>query len=370
MRVQTNITTSSISSAIFSVRRISHYMDYLAALLHARRSRMAEGGQLDVLCRSKNLPELFHEIFPNSEVVGVLDFQRLLVQKLMSELSDFRAHMSGPGADLLNWTLVRFQVENLKVLIRACLKKTPIEEIYRHLVSLPKEFALNTQGLAAAESLEDFTRLVPKGFLRENLKKALEVYRDHSRPFFFEMALDCGYCQGLIARVEILSREDREIIKPIVCQEVDIFHLMMVARGKFHYNLAQDMLLPLHVGGARITHTLFAAMLNDVDLYTSAGRVAERVLDIAPFKQGSNEALIAVDASTLESLAWKRYFRLVNLAFRKGNIGLGAIMGYSGLRRVEVANLITISEGIRSGMAVETIRGRLIPRADIKEVHV
>jgi len=46
-------------------------------------------------------------------------------------------------------------------------------------------------------------------------------------------------------------------------------------------------------------------------------------------------------------------------------MGLGAIVGYAGLRRVEVANLITISEGIRGGMAAEAIRGRLIPRADI-----
>jgi vacuolar-type H+-ATPase subunit C/Vma6 len=103
-------------------------------------------------------------------------------------------------------------------------------------------------------------------------------------------------------------------------------------------------------------------MLNDPDLYTSAGRVAQRVLDAVPFEHGQNDGSMTVDASALEGLAWKRFFRLANLAFRKSNIGLGAIMGYSGLRRIEVANLITISEGIRSSMAAETIRGRLIPR--------
>jgi vacuolar-type H+-ATPase subunit C/Vma6 len=338
-------------------------MDYLAALLHARRSRMAEGEQLDVLCRSKGLPDLFHAIFPNSEVGGALDFQRLLVQELINELSGFRDHMSGPGVDLLNWTLIRFQVENLKILIRASLKRAPIEEIYGHLISLPKELVLNTKGLAAAESPEDFVRLVPKGFLRDNLEKALEVYHDHPRPFFFEAALDHGYFHGLVDRVEKLSREDREIIKPMVSQEVDIFHLMMAARGKFHYNLTPDMLLPMHIEGTRITHALFAAMLNDVDFHASMGRVAERVLDVMLFKQGSSDGSMTVDAPMVESLAWKRFFRLSNLAFRKGNIGLGAIMGYSGLRRVEVANLIAISEGIINRMTAETIRGRLIPRS-------
>ena len=371
MRVQTTIADSGTTTLVIGPKqRIANDLDYLAARLHARRSRMAEAERLDSLCHIRSLPEYFRTIFPESEFKGVLDFQRLLVYELIDELSSFRAYMSGPGADLLDWTLVRFQAENLKVLIRTCLTKAPTEELYGHLVSLPKELALNTQGLAAAESPEDFVRLVPKGLLRENLEKALKNYRDYPRPFFFEAALDRGYFQGLVARTEGLSREDQEIIKPMVYQEVDIFHLMLVARGKFHYSLTPEMLRPLHVAGTRIPRAIFAAMLNDPDLYTSVGRVAERVLDAAPFEHGPNDGSMAVDASALEGLAWKRFFRLANRAFRQSHMGLGAIMGYVGLRRVEVANLITISEGIRNGMAAETIRGRLIPRTDVERAYV
>ncbi len=363
MRVQTPVTSSRISSALFLVRRVSHHMDYLAALVHARRSRMAEGERLDFLCRNKGLPEFYREIYPNSEFREIRDFQRQLVQELISEISDFRTHMSGPADDLLGWTLVRFQVENLKVLIRVCLKKASIEDITGYLVSLPKELSLDTKGLTAAESLEDFVRLIPKGLLQEYLKKSLKVYHDHLQPFYFEAALDCGYFQGLIDRVERLSREDQEIIKPMIYQEIDIFHLMMIARGKYFYNLTSSVLSPLHIRGTKITHALFVAMLNDVDLFASTGRVAERVLDTPLPKQGSSDGLMIVDASMLESLVWRRYFRLANRAFRRGNIGLGAIMGYAGLRRIEVANLIAISEGIKNGMNDETIRSHLIPRA-------
>lgn len=360
--MQTTIADSGTTLVIASKQRIANDLDYLAARLHARRSRMAEAERLDGLCHIRSLPEFYHTIFPESEFKGALDFQRLLVYELINELSGFRVYMSGPGSDLIDWTLVRFQVENLKVLIRACLTKAPVEELYGHLVSLPRELALNTQGLAAVESLEDFIRLIPKGLLRENLEKALKNYHDYPRPFFFEAALDRGYFQGLVARMEGLPREDREIIKPMVYQEADIFHLMLVARGKFHYSLMPEMLRPLHVAGTRITHALFTAMLNDPDLYTSVGRVAERVLDATPFEHATNDGSMAVDASALEGLAWKRFFRLANMAFRQSHMGLGAIMGYAGLRRVEVANLITISEGIRNGMAAETIRRRLIPR--------
>ena len=69
-------------------------------------------------------------------------------------------------------------------------------------------------------------------------------------------------------------------------------------------------------------------------------------------------------------LPWKRFLRLANLAFRQSHIGLGAIVGYTGIRRIEVANLITISEGIRKGMAPETIRARLITHTGEDGAHV
>ena len=360
MRVQAVIEGSGTASTIASSRRIAKDLDYLAARLHGRRSRMAENERLDGLCHIQNLQEYCLSIFPESEFKGILDFQRRLVDELIGEISGLSAYLSGPGADLIDWMLIRFQVENLKVLIRAHLRKIPIEETAGYLMPLPKELALDNRGLTAAASLDDFIRLVPKGVFRENLKKAFEMYRDSFQPFFFEAVLERCYLQELVARMEKLSGEDREIIQPMVSQEADIFHLTLVARGKFHYSLTPEVLWPLHVAGTRIPRALFAAMLNDADLSVSAGRVAQRVLDTALFKQ-DNESM-AASASTLEALAWRRFFHLANLAFRQSHMGLGAIIGYVGLRRVEVANLITISEGIRNDMAAEKIRGRLIPR--------
>ena len=202
-----------------------------------------------------------------------------------------------------------------------------MKELYEHLVPLPRELALDNERLATAVSPEDFVQLVPKGLLRENLEKALGIYRDNPRPFFLEAALDRGSFQGLLVGMEKLSQEDRENVQPMVYQEVDIFHLMLVARGKFYYNLSSEMLRPLHVAGTRITRALFAVMLNDTDLHTSAGRVAQRVLDAAPFEKGLKDGTTVIDASALEVFAWERFFRLANLAFRQSHMGLGAIMG-------------------------------------------
>ena len=51
-------------------------------------------------------------------------------------------------------------------------------------------------------------------------------------------------------------------------------------------------------------------------------------------------------------------------------MGLAAVVGYVGIRHVEVANLITLSEGIVAGIAPETLRARLLPRIDLEGVYV
>ena len=48
----------------------------------------------------------------------------------------------------------------------------------------------------------------------------------------------------------------------------------------------------------------------------------------------------------------------------------GVVAGYAGIRRVEVANLITLAEGIRAGMRAEALRARLIPRTTGDTPHV
>jgi V/A-type H+-transporting ATPase subunit C len=331
---------------------------------------MAEAGRLDGLCRIRSFPEFFHTIFPESDLKGIVDFQRQLINEMIDEFSGFLAYLSGPGADLVYWTLVRFQVENLKVLIRACLTKTPFEDFKEYLISLPVEFAMNTQELARAESPADFVRFIPTMLLKESFGKAIEIYNEYPQSFFFEVALDCGYFKGLIARTNQLLGEDREFIRPLVYQETDIFNLMLVARGKFYYGLAPKILRPFYVPGTKISRIQFLSMFNDADLSTSISRIADRVLDIEPSQFGRKEESINTDTSALEGLAWKRFLRLANLAFRQSHMGLAAIIGYMGLRRVEVAILITISVGIRMGLTAEAFRGRMIPRTKIEVEHV
>lgn len=343
-------------------------LDYLATRLHGRRSRLAEGDRLERLCGLPNFSELGHAVYPESEFQAAADLERRLMQDLVRELCVFLKHLEGSGAELLAWSLVRFQVENIKVLLRGVMRRTALDSLQQYLLTLPGWLALDARVLLAAESLEQFADLLPAGALRKSLKAALAIYHEQPVPFFLEGALDRGYFEELLTRAEELT-EDQELIQPLVLQEVDTFHLLLAVRGKFHYGLTPELLLPLHVRGSGIPRDRFLEMLAAPDLKAAASLAVGRAIAALPPEHGSGEDSGKVEVSDLEAMAWNRFLLLSNRAFRRSHMGLGAVLGYVGIRRIEVANLITLSEGMANNTAREALRSRLIPRHPL-QTHV
>ncbi len=353
------------------MRGFTDNLDFLAARLHGRCSRMAVGGRLDALCQVRTMPRFAAEVLPGSETAAATEIQRQLVRDLAREVASIAAQLASTGAELLRWLAVRFQVENLKILLRGMLTGERLELLPPHLVPLPREFALDAASLTGARSVDEFLPLVPRGPLRRRFTQAVQHHREDKRPFFFEAALDQGYFEELLTQTEALAGQDKEMVKPLVLQESDTFHLMLVMRGRFIHRLEVSALLPFHVPGTGISRGRFAAMLADADLRTAASRALGRALDTLPVVSGgSGKAADAMVPAEFEALAWSRFLRLANRAFRRSHTGFAAVVAFVEMRRVEVANLITLSEGIRARFPAERVRAQLVPRPLAEVPHV
>jgi vacuolar-type H+-ATPase subunit C/Vma6 len=347
------------------VLRIALDLDYLAANVHGRRSRLAEAERLDALCRLRTVTDLARALFPESRFLTAAALQRVLILDQVEELTEIASRLGGAAGRVLDWLGVRFQMENLKVLARGLAGGMALEDLRPHLILLPDDLALPVEALASAGSLEAFAALVPHEPLRDGLKRGGDLFARRPKAFFLEAGLDAGYLEELLSRARALPAADRREVLPIALQEADTFHMMLAARGKFHYGLGPEAIVPFHVRKTRIPRRTFEAMA-----------AAKHVADVAALAVGvavdevpavAKEALTAAD---LEPLAWSRYYRLANRAFRRCHMGLGAVVAYAAIRRVELANLITLSEGIRLGQPADAIRRRLIPAAQREPTRV
>ena len=155
---------------------------------------------------------------------------------------------------------------------------------------------------------------------------------------------------------------------PIVLQEIDTFHVILFTRGKLLYGLDREALLPLHLAGTRISRESFAALLAETGVHPGSSRAVGRV--VAESTGTTCESMEAADPGIWERLAWTAFWRCANRAFRHSHMGKATAIAYVELRRMEVANLITICEGIRAGVSPEAIYARLIPLQPAEAAHV
>lgn len=328
-------------------------LDYLTARLHGRRSRLADGVRLESLTHLKSVTDLGRELYPGARLQTAIAAQRRIIQGLIHELTRIRHHLSGPEGRLMDWILLRFDLENLKLALRAIHSQLPEGELAGYLITPSGKSAPDWVAITGeVGSPEAFANLLPAEPWGHKLREALDVCRDHQEPFLIEAALDQGYFRDGLILAAALPAGDRALVKALIAHEADIFHMMLAIRGRFHYGLPANLLAPFHVAGTPLTHGLFSAMLAAPDIASSVRLVSRLILE-AP--------VTTDDPGALERLAWKRQLTLANRAFRRSVTHFGTIAGYAGLRRLEAANLITLSEGLRLRITEDTLRRLMIP---------
>ncbi len=137
------------------------------------------------------------------------------------------------------------EAENIKVLLRASITKTPLEEVMERLVPLPGQTSAVVESLVKAGSLTDFVTLLPFGPLRKGLENAIRDYTEDARPFFLEAALDSGYLSELLGRFALLFRQRSGTRrKQSYARRRTSCHLVLVPAGKIHYGLTGTSCCP------------------------------------------------------------------------------------------------------------------------------
>jgi vacuolar-type H+-ATPase subunit C/Vma6 len=334
-----------------------HDWNFQGARLHARRARICEGQRLLGLCGLDSVVGLVAELGLAPELASACELERWLVRAWLDEVRALVAGARNETAMLAQWMLARLELELLKAALRergSVGKATFPREMVAALSETPA-----LEALLAAPSSQAMVALLPDRALRQVLKQALTRYRCEDL-FLFESALSQAYWDELVRRARRVPGPSRPWALALVSHEVDTFHLMLVARGRFHAGLSAESLGPLHVEGTAISRARFCAMLASTDLGAAAALIRGELLD------GPLTVDAAASAIQLERRAWARYARLAERVFRHCDMGPGALIGYLALRRIEVANLTTLAQGLRLAVPAELLRARMLPGSEVR----
>ena len=353
---------------------VTHDLDYLTARLHARRSRMAEAKRLDDLCQQRTLSDLFSAVNYVESVPRIAAFQRWLLRELLREFAFCLRYLHGAEYDFIHWLRCRFQVENLKVLRRGFLNQLPADAVASHFVMLDDADRLDLPALLQSSNLEELSKRLPDSWLRSQWEAVTNRVPEAASGFAWESGLDAAYLRELFLRAERLAEPDKTGVVPLVEQRIEAFQLMLAVRGKFIHALSAEALWALwalRVVDAGPLAQRFRRLLKAPDLAALQEVAVAHSVDEWPVVRESASA-DALDFGDLERFTQNRLWRLANRAFRGSHTGFAAVAAYLELRQLEVANLITLSEGLRLGVESARLSSRLRagPRQSQEAVHV
>ena len=327
-------------------------IDFLAARLHGRRSSLAEGGRLDDLCRLHTVGELCRSLGVDAGPQSSADaFQRRVLTDYAAELKTLADSVPNEYASFFEWQRYRFHVENAKVVMRGLWAKKSVAEINARLIGerLREDFRLPRE--LPSDPVE-MVRLVDVAPCLVDAVAALsDVYLFLPSLFTLETALDAGYLAELMRRAA-QCKGDGGGVSALAGQESATFLTMLALRGAGNYKLPPAVVGSFYVEGAPFSRAAFER-LAAAPLPEAIGMASGVAFDKLPQD---------AEIHDVESACWTRYLLLANRLFRRGHMNVAAVAGFLGIRRVEVANLITLSEGLRLGMDGRELRARLIPR--------
>ena len=255
------------------------------------------------------------------------------------------------ASDAVTWYLRRFEVENLKAIIRMLhhgFSKEHAEALLWPIES-PELFWPQLLEAGSMAALVDRLSHTPYG---RPLANAWERYQQENLPFFLEIALDLYYFQQLVSRIEELRGKDRQEAERFLGRWIAVQNLLGAFRYRIYSRISPEEIVNYSL------HRAFEVSLATVRRIALGARVAVEARRLGfdlPSDIPEPEAL-----TQLEKLAARALYRQAESAFAKPLFHLGAALAYLALLESEIMDLTVVMEGKRTGMAAAELEPYLL----------
>lgn len=164
-----------------------------------------------------------------------------LEQRIIAEVLDETRVLLRPlhGAErafLIYWT-ERFEVTNLKTLLRGKMTGERPAALLARLTPMGAFGRLDTQALAHAEDVTELLRRLEAGPYAGIVRQARRAFEDSRDPFILDAALDRHYYEGLVRRAQPLEDALGPPMRKLMGALIDRINLVWLLRYRFNYNL-------------------------------------------------------------------------------------------------------------------------------------
>jgi V/A-type H+-transporting ATPase subunit C len=177
-------------------------------------------------------------IAPQINEINPLYFDRLLMRTLLDELAIISRPLTGVANQFFVSWARRFELFNLKTIIRGKQNRIPYEVIEKQLQEIPAYATLPIEALLQCDDLQELLRLIEQSAYSAIARQVRRVKEENHDPHAVEAAIDQYYYNNLLKKIDLLEDEDCEPLRDLLGVQIDKLNLMWLIRYRFNYGLS------------------------------------------------------------------------------------------------------------------------------------
>jgi V/A-type H+-transporting ATPase subunit C len=196
-----------------------------------------------------------------------LSLEAQITMILLDEARILLRPLQGTSRQFLLYWLERFEISNIKTIIRAKLAHEKAASITPRLADLGPFARLDLTTLIHAEDVDEVLRRLESGpysVIARNARNAFEASRD---PFMLDASLDRTYYEILAQMARAQEADAGRPFRDLMAGVIDRINLVWLLRYRFNYNLPPAQVFYLLPGnGYRISDSLLKDLLTHLNL--------------------------------------------------------------------------------------------------------
>lgn len=339
--------------------------DYGNARIRAMKSRLLTWEALSSLAAAGTVPTLLNALTRTNyrpavekalvQFADMAALQSALQQELVDTVNRARGFFTGQAAVYTRWLMRRYDVDNVKAILRGVGHQLPATEILNATLPIGDLTRADLTSLAYADHIGGVLDLLATW--RLPLAQPL-LERGSTSLYTLEVALEQWYFQAILA----LGKKEGRTLRQMAVWQADMTNMLTVLRlvqGEQTEEMRKAMTVSPFIGPGHISEK---ALLSAAKQPTIVKAVA--VLSHGPYRERLAEGVAQYAArrrlSVFEGLFRQAQRQQAESLFISDPHGIGILLGYLLLKTAEISNLRHIAHSLQLGESPDMIRLELV----------
>lgn len=328
---------------------LNHYLDARVSLM---ASRLLSSEEIRILAEGS--PDERAVVLERTGLGAIIEDmnagryveQSIILNQLADILILLRA--AGEARKFLQYWVLRFEITNLKAIIRARMSNTPIAAVRNELIDMGFLASLPTEELLQTEDVGELLRRLETTHYSDMVRFARRAFEAQPRLFELDAALDRRFYHGL---AELASQHEAELGKgfhEMMGLLIDRINLVWLLRFRFVYNLPPSqvyyLLVPSH-------YRLSSSALMELAVLDRFENILAALPQ--PYQNWLSEAR---NTHEVFSIMEEKFAEAAHKVLRSPAPGFSRAFAYLNLRERDLRRVRSVLKGWALGVDVETIK--------------